>query len=68
MKLLLGRGDVDPDKPDNTHQTPLSCATKEGNAGVVEILLRGAVSIPTNLMRTTNHPSGGLLAMATREL
>ena len=26
VKILLGRNDVDPDKPDKTGRTPLSCA------------------------------------------
>jgi len=37
VKVLLGRGEVDPDKPDNDGRTPLSIAVM--NEGVVKILL-----------------------------
>ena len=39
VKALLRRGDVDPDKPNNSRQTPLSCAASSGHEGVVKILL-----------------------------
>ena len=45
MKILLGRGDVNPNKPDSQGQTPLQCATQNGHEGVVKILLgRGNVN------------------------
>ena len=43
-KLLLGRGDVNPDKPDNYGQTPLWSAAFK-HEGAVKILLElGGVS------------------------
>ena len=39
-KTLLGREEVNPDKPDEGGQTPLSHAAKNGREGVVKILLR----------------------------
>ena len=39
VKILLGRGDVDADKPNNSGRTPLSCAASRGHEGVVKILL-----------------------------
>ena len=39
VKFLLGRGEVNPDKPDNGGRTPLSYAAGAGNEGVVKILL-----------------------------
>ena len=39
MKILLGREEVNPDKPDNKGRTPLSFAAKWGREGVVKILL-----------------------------
>jgi len=45
VKILLGRGDVNPDKPDEYGQTPLGFAAENGHEGVVEILLgRGDVN------------------------
>ena len=40
VKILPGRGDVNPDKPDRTDRTPLLCAAKNGHEGVVKMLLR----------------------------
>ena len=40
VKMLLGRGVVDPDKPDNSGQTPLSRAAGEGREAVVQLLLK----------------------------
>ena len=39
VKTLLGRGDIDPDKPGNSSRTPLSCAASSGHGGVVKMLL-----------------------------
>ena len=44
VKILLGHGDVDPNKSDNGGKTPLGCAAQNGHAGVVKILL-GRVNI-----------------------
>jgi len=37
--MLLGREEVDPDKPDMFNRTPLYCAAGNGHGGVVKILL-----------------------------
>ena len=39
VKILLGRGEINPDKPDNDGKTPLSHAGSSGHEGVVKILL-----------------------------
>ena len=39
MKILLEREEVNPNKPDNSGQTPLTYAAKNGHEGVVRILL-----------------------------
>ena len=39
MKLLLDRGDVDPNRPDVNNRTPLGCAAFEGHEGVLKLLL-----------------------------
>jgi len=39
-KILLGRGDVDPDRPDESSRTPLWWAACNGHEVVVKILLR----------------------------
>ena len=39
MKILLGRDDVSPNKPDNGGQAPLSWALCSGHEGVVKILV-----------------------------
>ena len=39
MKALLGREDVNLDKPDNNDRTPLSFTAQDGYEGVVKILL-----------------------------
>ena len=39
VKILLGRGEIDPDKPDNDGRTPLWQAAWNGHEGVVKILL-----------------------------
>ena len=40
VNILLGREEVDPDKPDDIGRTPLSYAAQEGHEGVVKTLLR----------------------------
>ena len=40
MQLLLGREDVNPDRPDNVNRTPLACAAQNGHDRVVQLLLR----------------------------
>ena len=45
MKIFLERGEVNPDSPDQSDQTPLSHAAGSGNEGVVNLLLeRGDVN------------------------
>ena len=39
VKLLLGRGDVNPDSLDKYGQTPLSLAAMRGHEGIVKLLL-----------------------------
>jgi len=39
VKILLGRGEINPDKPDNGNRTPLSHAASYGHEGVVKMLL-----------------------------
>ena len=39
VKILLGRGDANPDKPDMWGQTPLLCAAENGHEAVVKTLL-----------------------------
>jgi len=39
VKILLGREEVSPDKPDNDGRTPLLYAARDGHEGVVKILL-----------------------------
>ena len=39
VKILLGRGDVKPDKPDESYRTPLLWAAENGHEGVVKMLL-----------------------------
>ena len=40
VKILLGHGDVGPDRPDESSRTPLWWAACNGHEGVVKILLR----------------------------
>ena len=39
VKILLGREEVHPDRPDNYGKTPLSCAASSGHEAVVKTLL-----------------------------
>ena len=39
VKILLGRDDVNPDKPGYLEQTPLNLAARNGHEGVVKVLL-----------------------------
>ena len=39
MKILLGRKDINPNKPDENSQTPRFWATRSGYEGVVKMLL-----------------------------
>ena len=39
VKILLGRDEVNPDKPDHYGRTPLCCAALNGHEGVVKMLL-----------------------------
>ena len=39
VRILLGREEVDPDKPDHTGRTPLLGAALNGHEGVMKILL-----------------------------
>ena len=57
MKLLLGRGDVSPDEPDEYGRTPLWWAAHNEHKGVMEMLLGrdvGPDKLDTNL-RTPFH-------------
>ena len=67
VEMLLGRADIDPNKPGEDGQTPLGCAAKNGYEGAVKILLGQDDVNPTNLVRAANHHSGGLLKTGTRE-
>ena len=40
MEMLLGREEVNPDKPDNLGRTPLSYAARSGYEEVVLVLLK----------------------------
>ena len=55
MKILLGRGDVNPDKPDMDGLTPLSCVAAYGHEGVVRIQLDS--EFPTIRICVVNHRS-----------
>ena len=68
VKILLGREDVDPDKPENTGRTPLSCAAWRGDETVAKILLVRKEANP-NLQDNSRQPrSFSWLAVDVREL
>ena len=61
VEMLLGRGDVNPEKPNIHDRTPLLCAALNGHEGVVKMLLgRGDV----NLDRSHKHGQTPLLCAA----
>ena len=39
VKILLGRGDISPNKPNQYRRTPLRCAVSSGHGGVAKLLL-----------------------------
>ena len=47
--LLLARGDVNPDKPDDEDITPLQCASRYEYKGVVRLLLAWGAANPDKL-------------------
>jgi len=47
VKILLGQGDINPDKPDEFGRTPFSNASLNGHEGVVKILLAREEVHPT---------------------
>ena len=68
MKILLGRGDFNPDKPDMDGLTPLSCVAAYGYEGVVRIQLErndDNSESPTNWICVVNRCSSTLLGMGT---
>ena len=67
VKLLLGRENIEPDKPNEIGHAPLWCAAINGNEGVVKYYSNGTMSIPTNQITIAKRHSSGLLTMGTRE-
>jgi len=65
--MLLGRDDVNPDKPDNDGQTPLCIATWNEWEGVVKILLGRDHVNPTDQIARAEHHSSSQLLMGGRE-
>ena len=63
VKILLGRSDVNPDKPGRFGQTPLLRAASNGHGGVVKILLERDDVNPNELDRYVYTP----LLRGTRE-
>ena len=49
VKLFLERGDVDPNSPDNSGQTPLSFAASIGHEGAVKLFLEHGDVNPDSL-------------------
>jgi len=56
VKILLGREEVNPDKPDNSGKTPLSYAAQSGHEGVVKILLEREEVNPDKLNYSGETP------------
>ena len=56
VKILLGRREIYPDKPNHGGQTPLSHAARKGHEGVVKILLKQKEVNPDNLDNQGNTP------------
>ena len=56
IKILLGREEVNPDKPDTFGQTPLSYAACFGHEGVIEILLGREEVNPDRLDNNSQTP------------
>jgi len=62
VKILLGREEVNPDKPDNSGKTPLSYAAQSGHERVVKILLEREEVNPDKL----NYSGETALSYAAR--
>ena len=56
VKILLGRGEINPDKPDDDGRTPLSHAARNGHEEVVKILLEREEVNPDRLDRFSRTP------------
>ena len=56
VEILLGRSEVDPDKPERFGQTPLSFAAYNGHEGVVKILLESNEVSPDKPTDTGETP------------
>ena len=56
VKILLGRGDISPNKPNHCGRTPLRCAVSSGHGGVVKFLL-GREDINFNELDHYGHSS-----------
>ena len=57
-KLLLGRGDIDPNLPDQFKETPLGWAAAEGHEGVAELLLEREDVDPNRPDKSLETPLG----------
>jgi len=57
VKILLGRDDVNPNKPDKRRQIPLLCAALRGHEGVVKILIEGDDVHPENRISAAENDS-----------
>ena len=56
VKILLGRDDIDPNKPGDDGQTPLLWAARNGHQGVVRVLLKRDDVDPNKLDRHSQTP------------
>ena len=65
MKILFGREEVNPDKPDRLGQTPLLGAAENGQERVVKVRLGGERSTPARQIDSTKHRSHGPLCSRT---